>query len=115
MLKPTRRECIHAFRPPSPRTRRGDYQSPAVSPHPVGALCPAQRIKIIMIAGGNHTIISYQPPDWEAGLRRAIDNRPYGVRGDGGRLIIAPTGCGETAGGMHECIPYEGRRADTFL
>ena len=28
----------------------------------VGAWCYAQRIKISMIAGGNHTIISYQSP-----------------------------------------------------
>ena len=28
----------------------------------VGAWCAAQRIKITMIAGGNDTIISYQPP-----------------------------------------------------
>ena len=28
----------------------------------VGAWCVAQRIKITMIAGGNHTIIPYQPP-----------------------------------------------------
>ena len=69
-----------------------------------------------MIATGNHG-------DFDS-LRGAP--RPYGVRGDGGRLIIAPTfgrliiaptfgrliiaptGCGVTAGGMHECIPYEG-------
>ena len=47
----------------------------------VGAWCIAQRIKIPMIAGGNHTVISYQSPA-PPRSKRAVDNRPYGEVGD---------------------------------